>query len=166
MSVEGQQIVSTLGADGKLVVELVPESLPDPTGHEVLIRVEAAPINPSDLALLFGPADLEHADYSLGRIVAAMPEPAIRAMQARIGQPMPVGNEGAGTVIAAGDAPEAQALLGKRVAAVPGGMYATHRIADARMCMALSGDLPIELGAASYVNPLTALGFVETMRAE
>ncbi|HSG33236.1 MAG TPA: NADH oxidase, partial [Sphingomonadaceae bacterium] len=96
----------------------------------------------------------------------AMPEPAIRAMQARIGQPMPVGNEGAGPVIAAGDAPEAQDLLGKRVAAVPGGMFATHQIADARMCMALPDDLPIELGAASYVNPLTALGFVETMRAE
>src|SRR5690606_23611428 len=84
----------------------------------------------------------------------------------RIGQTMPVGNEGAGTVIAAGDAPEAQALMGKRVACAPGRAYAEHVIADARMCTPLPDELPIELGAASFVNPLTALGFVETMRAE
>ena len=166
MGIEGQRITSTLHEDGRLVVECVPVAIPDPTGSEVLVKVEAAPINPSDLAMLFGPADLEHADYSDGRVVAQMPAPAVRAMQARIGTPMPVGNEGAGTVIAAGDAPEAQALLGRRVACVPGGMYATHRIAFAQMCMPLPDDLPIELGAASYVNPLTALGFVETMRAE
>jgi NADPH:quinone reductase-like Zn-dependent oxidoreductase len=166
MTTEGQRIVSTLQQDGKLVVECVPATIPEPSGSEVLVRVEAAPINPSDLAMLFGPADLENAEYSTGRIIARMPEPAVRAMKGRIGIPMPVGNEGAGTVIAAGDAPEAQALLGKRVACVPGGMYATHRIAFAQMCMPLPDDLPIELGAASYVNPLTALGFVETMRAE
>ena len=161
-----RQITSTLREDGKLVVELAETELPEPAGSQVLIRVEAAPINPSDLGLLFGPADLSQASFEEGRITCPMPEVAMRAMAARVGQTMPVGNEGAGTVVAAGDSPEAQALIGKRVACVPGGMYAEHVIADARMCMPLPADLPIELGAASFVNPLTALGFVETMRAE
>jgi NADPH2:quinone reductase len=166
MTTHSRHIVSTLAADGTLTIELVPEELPDPTGHEVLLEVEAAPVNPSDLILLFSLADLENAEFSDGKIVAKMPEAAARAMAGRVGQAMPVGNEGAGRVIAAGSAPEAQALVGQRVACVPGGMYATHRIADARMCLPLPDDLPIELGAASFVNPLTALGFVETMRAE
>jgi NADPH2:quinone reductase len=166
MSTSGRQVVSTLASDGMLTVEIVPEELPSPRGYEVLLEVEAAPINPSDLALLFGPADLANAQYSPGKIVAPMPEPAMRALAARVGQRLPVGNEGAGTVIAAGDEPAAQALVGKRVASVPGGMFATHRLADARMCLELPADLPVEFGAASYVNPLTALGFVETMRKE
>jgi len=162
MTTQGQQIVSTLNENGTLTVEVAEEMLPQPQGYEVLVRVEAAPINPSDLALLFGPADLANAEYSEGRIVAPMPPAAMRAMAGRIGQRLPVGNEGAGTVIAAGE--NARDLLNKRVACVPGGMFATHRLADARMCMELPDGLPIELGAASYVNPLTALGFVETMR--
>jgi len=166
MSTMGRQVVSTLASDGLLTVEIVPEELAPPRAHEVLVEVEASPINPSDLALLFGPADLANADYSHGKVVAQMPEAAMRFLAGRIGQRLPVGNEGAGTVIAAGDDPLAQALLGKRVACVPGGMFATHRLADARMCMELPEGLPIELGAASYVNPLTALGFVETMRKE
>jgi NADPH2:quinone reductase len=166
MTTHSRQIVSTLGTDGKLTVEIVAEELADPNGHEVLLKVEAAPVNPSDLILLFGAADLENAEYSKGRLIAAMPEMAQRAMAGRIGQKMPVGNEGAGTVVAAGSAPEAQALLGKRVACVPGGMYAEYRLADAHMCLPLPDGVPIEFGAASYVNPLTALGFVETMRAE
>lgn len=162
-----QHITSTLNQDGTLVVELTETELPEPTGSEVLIRVEAAPINPSDLALLFGPADLEQATFEEGhRITCPMPEAAMRAMAGRIGQAMPVGNEGAGTVIAAGDDPQAQALVGKRVACVPGGIYAEQAIADARMCMPLPDNLPLELGAASFVNPLTALGFIETMRTE
>ncbi|HEX9806465.1 MAG TPA: zinc-binding dehydrogenase [Alteraurantiacibacter sp.] len=166
MTHSSRQITSTLRDDGQLVVELAETELPEPSGSQVLIRVEAAPINPSDLGLLFGPADLEQATFEDGRIICPMPEAAMRAMAARIGQVMPVGNEGAGTVIAAGEAPGAQALIGKRVACVPGGAYAEQVIADARMCMPLPDNLPIELGAASFVNPLTALGFVETMRAE
>ena len=166
MTTQSRQIVSTLNADGTLTVELVPEEVAAPTGHQVLMRVEAAPINPSDLGLLFGPADLEHAEYSPGRIVAPMPEAAMRALAGRIGKPMPVGNEGAGTVIAAGDAAEAQALLGKRVASIPGDVFAEYRLVDSRLCLPLPDDLPIELGAASFINPLTPLGFVETMRRE
>jgi len=164
--IDGLKLLSTLGEDGRLTVELAQESLVDPQGHDVLIQVEAAPINPSDLGLLFGPADLADADYGEGRIVAQMPEPARRAMAARIGQPMAIGNEGAGTVVAAGEAPEAQALLGKRVACVPGGMFAQYRLVDARQCLTLPEGVTAEQGAAAFVNPLTALGFVETMRRE
>lgn len=160
----GLKILSTLHDDGRLVVELAEESLPPPQGYEVIVRVEAAPINPSDLGLLFGPADVENADYGDGRIVAQMPDAALRAMKARVGQAMQVGNEGAGTVIAAGDAAEAQALLGKRVTCVPGGMYAQYRLVDARSVMVLPDDATAEQGASAFVNPMTALGFVETMR--
>ena len=96
-----RQITSTLREDGKLVVELTEAELPEPAGSQVLVRIEAAPINPSDLGLLFGPADLEQATFEDGRITCPMPEAAMRAMAGRIGQTMPVGNEGAGTVIAA-----------------------------------------------------------------
>lgn len=166
MGMNGGQIVSTLGEDGVLTVEVVPKELADPRPNEVLVAVEAAPINPSDLALLFGPADLENAVYSGGKLVAPMPGAAMRAMAGRVGEAMPVGNEGAGTVIAAGESEAAQAMMGKRIAFAPGGTYATHCLADIRMCMELPHDVPVELGAASFVNPLTALGFVETMRKE
>jgi NADPH:quinone reductase len=164
--VSNRQIRSTLEADGRLIVDLADETLPDPTGHQVLVRIEGAPINPSDLGLLFGPADLENAEFTPGRIVAQMPEAAVRAMHARHGEAMPVGNEGAGTVVAAGEAPEAQALLGKVVAAVPGAMYAQYRLVDARACLVLPDGTSAEAGAAAFVNPLTALSFVDTMRRE
>ncbi len=162
----GLQLLSAIGSDNRLTVELVEQSLPAPTGHEVLVHVEAAPINPSDLALLFGPADMENARYEDGRIVAELPEAARAALAGRVGEAMPVGNEGAGTVVAAGDAAEAQALLGKRVACIPGGMFAQYRIADARQCLVLGDATTAEQGASAFVNPLTALGFVETMRRE
>jgi NADPH:quinone reductase-like Zn-dependent oxidoreductase len=164
--VANRQLVSTLETDGRLIVELRDEVLPDPTGHQVLVRIEAAPINPSDLGLLFGPADVAGAEYSPGKIVATMPEGAVRAMHARVGQTLPVGNEGAGTVIAAGDAPEAQALMGKLVAVVPGAMYAQYRLVDARAALVLPDGTTAEQGAGSFVNPLTALSFVELMRRE
>ncbi|WEK47667.1 MAG: zinc-binding dehydrogenase [Candidatus Andeanibacterium colombiense] len=166
MSVMGRQVVSTLSSDGVLTVEIVPEEIPSPSAAEVLIELSASPINPSDLALLFGPADLANAEFSPGKVIAQMPEAAVRAMAGRVGQRMPVGNEGSGTVIAAGEDPAAQALVGKRIACAAGGTYATHRLADARLCMELPDGLPVEQGAASYVNPLTVLGFVETMRKE
>ncbi|MCI4591648.1 zinc-binding dehydrogenase [Sphingobium sp. BYY-5] len=162
----GLKILSTLAEDGHLTVELVEENLPPPTGHELLIRVEATPINPSDLGLLLGPADVENADYGDGRIVATMPDSARRAMAARVGQALAVGNEGAGMVVAAGDAAQAQALLGKRVSCVPGGMFAQYRLVDARAVMALPDGASAEEGASAFVNPMTALGFVETMRRE
>ena len=164
--VSNTQLISTLESDGRLIVELREETLPEPTGHQILVRIEAAPINPSDLGLLFASADLEGAHYTPGKIVATMPEPAVRAMHARLGEALPVGNEGAGTVVAAGDAPEAQALLGKLVAVIPGAMYARYRLVDARAALVLPHGATAEQGAAAFVNPLTALSFVEAMRRE
>lgn len=161
----GKQLFTTLSADGALTVEVVETAFPSPTGNQVLVRMEAAPINPSDLALLFGQADLENADFSPGKIVAQMPEPFLSAMRARHGQRLPVGNEGAGTVVAAGDGEAAQALVGQRVACVPGHAYSEYAIADAAMCLPL-GDHSAEAGASSFVNPMTALGFAETARME
>ena len=165
-SIQGLKLLSTLGEDGRLTVELADETLPPPQNDEVLVRVEAAPINPSDLALLFASADLENAEYGEGRIVARMPDAARRALAGSVGEPMTVGNEGAGTVIDAGGSPEAQALLGKRVALISGGMFAQYRIVNARACMILPDDVTAEQGASAFVNPMTALGFVETMKRE
>jgi NADPH:quinone reductase-like Zn-dependent oxidoreductase len=160
----GNQIFSTL-ADGTLTVEVVKTQFPDPTGNQVLVKVEAAPINPSDLAILTGAADLEAAEYSDGKFVANMPEPFYSAQKARHGLRLPVGNEGAGTVVAAGESESAQALMGQRVACVPGTAYAQYAIADAHMCLPL-GQVCSEDGASAFVNPMTALGFVETARME
>lgn len=165
MSVTGKQIFSTLESDGTLTVEVAESEFPQPTGNQVLVKMEAAPINPSDLALLFGPADLENAQYSPGKVVAKMPEPFLSGSRGRFGQRMPVGNEGAGTVIATGDSEMAKALMGKRVACVPGHAFSQYAIADAAMCLPL-GDISAEEGASAFVNPMTALGFVETARRE
>ena len=156
----GKQLFSTL-ANGKLTVEVVQTDFPEPTGNQVLVQMEAAPINPSDLAILTSTADLENAEYSPGKFVADMPEPFYSAQKARHGQRLPVGNEGAGVVIAAGE--QAKALVGQRVACVPGNAYSQYCIADAGMCLPL-GDISSEDGASAFVNPMTALGFAETAR--
>jgi NADPH:quinone reductase-like Zn-dependent oxidoreductase len=160
----GKQLFSTL-ADGKLTVEIVETTFPEPTGNQVLVKMEAAPINPSDLAILTSTADLENAEYSPGKFVADMPEPFYSAQKGRHGLRLPAGNEGGGTVVAAGDNEMAQALVGQRVACVPGNAYSQYCIADAGMCLPL-GDLSSEEGAAAFVNPMTALGFAETARME
>ena len=161
----GKQLFTTLAPDGTLTVEVAETDFPAPTGNQVLVRMEAAPINPSDLALLFGPADLENAEYSSGKVVAKMAEPFNSGARGRHGQRLPVGNEGAGTVVAAGESEAAQKLMGQRVACVPGAAYAEYAIADANMCLPL-GDHSAEDGASSFVNPMTALGFAETARME
>lgn len=161
----GQQLFTTLAPDGTLTVEVADTAFPAPAGNQVLVRMEAAPINPSDLALLFGAADLENAEYSPGRVVAKMPEPFASAARARHGQRLPVGNEGAGTVVAAGEGEAARALVGQRVACVPGHAFSQYAIAEAAMCLPL-GDHSSEQGASSFVNPMTALGFAETARME
>ena len=160
----GKQLFSTL-ADGKLTVEVVDTEFAEPTGNEVLVKMEAAPINPSDLAILTGPADLENAEYSPGKFVATMPEPFYSGQVGRHGLRLPVGNEGAGMVVAAGDNEYAQSLVGQRVACVPGNAYSQYCIADAGMCLTL-GEISSEDGASAFVNPMTALGFVETAKME
>jgi NADPH:quinone reductase-like Zn-dependent oxidoreductase len=164
MVITGKQVFTTL-ADGKLTVELAQTEFAQPTGNQVLIKMEAAPINPSDLALLTAGVDLENAEYTPGRFVATMPEPIYRAQKERHGLRLPVGNEGAGVVVAAGESKAAQALLGQRVAAVPGSAYSQYCYANADWCFPL-GDISSVDGASVYVNPMTALGFVETARME
>lgn len=158
------ELRTTVSADGTLRLNLEPVTLPAPGPGQLLVRVEAAPINPSDLGLMFGPADMASLARDGEALTARIPEAAMPAMRARIGQSMPIGNEGAGTVVEAG--PDQQQLVGKRVAMLGGAMYARLRLIDAKDCLVLPDGASAEEGAALFVNPLTALGFVETMRAE
>jgi hypothetical protein len=135
-----------------------------------VVRVEATPINPSDLGLLLGPADMSTAKVSGTKaqpiITAKVPDAAMGAMAARLDESMPVGNEGAGIVIRTGSSDAAKALLGKTVAIIGGAMYAQYRTLKANECLPLpDGTTPAE-GASCFVNPLTALGMTETMRRE
>ncbi len=165
-----QQIQSTMTADGTVELALVDVDVRDPKPHEVVIRVEAAPINPSDLGPMFGPADLSTARQTgdgVGRTVTAdIPENLQRMVQGRVGMAMPMGNEGAGVVVTAGESDEAQALLGKTVATIGGAMYAEMRVAAADQCLVLPDGVTPAEGASCFVNPLTSLGMVETMRLE
>lgn len=165
MATTGKQLFTTLEADGTLTVAIEEVSFPDPTGNQVLVKMEAAPINPSDLAILVGGADLETASFSPGKFVAKMPEPANAGSKARHGLKLPAGNEGAGTVVAAGDSDSAKALVGQRVSCVPGNAYSQYCIADAAMCLPL-GDHSAEEGASGFVNPMTALGFAENAKMD
>lgn len=162
------ELRSTVQADGTLRLQLEEVVLTPPSSDEVIVRVEAAPINPSDLGLLLGPADLSSMvrDESGGRSATVLTIPADRmgGLRARLGQSLPVGNEGAGMVIAAGDG--AGNLLGKRVGLIGGGMYTQFRKLPMRSVAELPDGATAVDGAAMFVNPLTALAFVETMRGE
>ncbi|WP_048439573.1 zinc-binding dehydrogenase [Caenimonas sp. SL110] len=166
----GLQLQSLITADGLLQLSLADVPTPPPAADEVVVRVEATPINPSDIGLLFGAADMStaRASGSAARpvVTADVPERARKAMAARVGEAMPVGNEGAGVVIATGDAPAARALMGKTVGLLGGAMYSQYRTVKADQCLELpAGTTPAE-GASCFVNPLTSLGMVETMRRE
>lgn len=162
-----RQIVSTLNDNATMTIEVREASLPDPGPHQVTVALEAAPINPSDIAGLFGPAMLAEAEYTPGKIVAPVPQAAMKAQAGRIAVPTVTGIEGAGTVIATGDDPEARALMGKRVACWPtAGTHASHVIAPVSNCIAIPDSASIENASASFVNPVTALGFTGTMARE
>ena len=166
----GLQLRSLVKASGELELSLIDEPVPTPAANEVLVRVEATPINPSDIGLLLGAADIatraRAGTASHPVVTLHIPERAMKSMQGRLDQSLPVGNEGAGTVVAAGANPAAQALLGKTVALIGGGMYAQYRCLDVSQCIALAADATAADGASSFVNPLTALGMVETMRRQ
>ncbi len=170
MANSGLQLHSNVKQEGRLEITLEEVSVPDPGPGEVIVRVEAAPINPSDLGLLVGFADMTTAEVSgtTDRPVvnAEVPQALMKHMAARVDQPLPVGNEGAGIVVEAGSSDAAQALIGKTVAIIGGGMYTQYRCIEAEQCLVLpDGTTPAE-GASCFVNPLTALGMVETMRLE
>ena len=164
------QLRSYLKASGELELSLAEVAVPEPGPDDVIIRVEATPINPSDLGLLVGGADMSTAAQTGTKdrpvITAKVPAPAMRAMAARMDQSMPVGNEGAGVVVKAGSSPAAQALLGKMVAGLGGEMYSQYRMLNVAQCLPLPDGTPAKDGASCFVNPLTALSFVETMRMQ
>ncbi len=169
-STTGLQLRTLIKAAGELELSLATVETPAPRPDEVVIRIEATPINPSDIGLLFGAGDMSAARYSGTAaspvVTAPVPERAMKAMAGRLGQSLPAGNEGAGTVVAAGSSPAAQALMGKKVAVIAGAMYAQFRCVKANTCLVLPADATAADGASCYVNPLTALGFVETMKLE
>jgi NADPH2:quinone reductase len=167
---EALQLRSLVRADQTLELFLDMVPVPEPGPEEVVIRVEAAPLNPSDMGLLFGGADMAAAVASGSAdrpvVTAPIPDAAVRGLAGRVGTPMPAGNEGAGTVVAAGESATAQALLGKVVAAAGGGMYSQYRPVNVALCLELPAGATAIDGAASFVNPMTVLGMVETMRME
>jgi NADPH:quinone reductase-like Zn-dependent oxidoreductase len=165
MTLTGREMRTHIDKDGTLTLSLEEVTLGEPGDDEIIVRVEAAPINPSDLGLLIGPADLATlAASDDGALRFQVPESRLPSMSGRIGQSLPIGNEGAGTVIAAGS--NAKALEGKRVGMIGGGMYADYRRIAAKDVVPLPEGASAADGAAMFVNPLTALGFVETARRE
>ncbi|MGZ6017400.1 MAG: zinc-binding dehydrogenase [Phenylobacterium sp.] len=163
----GLQLRSLIKASGELELSLATVEVPDPAPDEIVVRVEGSPINPSDLGLLLGAADLSTLKTGPGpSLTASVPQHLMRAMAGRLDQSMPVGNEGAGTVVAAGSGAAAQALLGKLVAGIGGAMYAQYRTLKAADALPVPPGATAADGASCFVNPLTALGMVETMKRE
>lgn len=166
----GLQLRSTVKEVGRLEISLVEVEVSTPKPEEVIIRIDASPVNPSDVGLLFALADISTARVSGSPdrpvVTADIPSGLMKNLAGRLGQSLPVGNEGAGVVVAAGDSEAAQALMGKTVAVLGGAMYTQYRTMKAVQCLVLpEGTTPAE-GASCFVNPLTALGMVETMRQE
>src|ERR1700730_6461354 len=164
------ELRSLVTSQGTLELSLHDVPVPTPAANEVLVRVEASPINPSDLGLLIAGADVTTATVAgtpqRPVVTASLGAGALEGPSARVDKPLPVGNEGAGTVVAAGSSPAAQSLLGRTVGIAGGPMYTQYRVVDASACLVLPEGTTARDGASSFVNPLTALGMVETMRRE
>jgi len=166
----GLQLRSLIKKSGELEISLASVPVPEPGPDEVVVRVEASPINPSDLGLLVGAADMSTARATGTRdlhvVTARVPEAAMKAMAGRLEQSMPVGNEGAGVVIKTGSSDAAKALMGRTVAMIGGAMYSQYRCLKLAECLPLPAGITPAEGASCFVNPLTALGMTETMRRE
>ncbi len=164
------ELRSKIHGSGQLELSLAEAELPPLGDGDVLVRVEASPINPSDLGLLFGPADMTTAKLSGTAerpvVTADVPSELMAGVAARVDQSLAVGNEAGGVVIAAGASDAAQALRGKTVGLIGGGMYTQYRALSAMMCLELPDDTTPAEGASCFVNPLTSLGMVETMKRE
>lgn len=168
MSSMGLELRTRIDSSGELELSLEEVVIPEPAPDEVLIRVEASPINPSDIGLLLGPADLStlhsNGHPSRPRTTATVAPGYLAGLAARIGQSLPAGSEGAGVVVAAGS--NARALVGRVVTTQASGMYAQFRIVRTTQCLVLPEGTPAKAGASAFINPLTVLGMVETMRRE
>ncbi|BBY25698.1 zinc-binding dehydrogenase [Mycobacterium stomatepiae] len=167
---EALELRSLVTSDGTLELSLQEVPVPTPGANEVLVRVEASPINPSDLGLLIASADMTKATVTgtpeRPVVTASVGQGSLAALAARLDKSLPVGNEGAGTVVAAGSAEAAQAIIGKTVAIAGGAMYSQYRVVDAAACLVLPDGATARDGASSFVNPMTALGMTETMHRE
>ena len=163
---KSKQLKSKISAEGLLTISIDEEEIPEPKDGEVLIKVQATPINPSDLGLLVGPADITSInEIEKGKKVEMrVPENLIRSVSARFDQNLPVGNEGAGLVESAGKG--AEDLIGKTVGLAGGAMYSEYRCVSANNCLVMNEGTTAEQAASCFVNPLTALGMVETMKME
>src|SRR4051794_9573447 len=166
----GLQLRSLIKNSGELEISLASVPTPEPGPDEIVVRVEASPINPSDLGLLVGAADMTTAKASGSKdapvITAKVPDAAMKAMAGRLDESMPVGNEGAGVVVKTGSSDAAKALMGKTVAMIGGAMYSQYRWVKVGECLPLPPGTTAAEGASCFVNPLTSLGMVETMRRE
>lgn len=164
------QMISTVSDAGELRLELVEKPIPTPKENEVVIKIEATPINPSDQGVMFGMSDISAAKTSgSGKdtvLTVPVSEQGLRVMKARVGQPLAVGNEGAGTVVATGSSDLAKSLTGKTVAVMGGSMYSQYRCVEATACLPLLEGHTAKDGASCFVNPLTALSMIETMKLE
>ena len=164
-----KEIRSMVTSEGNIEISIAYVDMPIPGDDEVLIEVHAAPINPSDLGLLLSfAADLSTINVSGSgdeTITSMKIHPALMgAMKPRIDQSMPVGNEGSGVVVDAGT--NAKEFIGKTVGLAGGSMYSQYRCVPAANCLVMEeGTSPAE-AASSFVNPLTALAFIETMKME
>tara|TARA_B100000900_G_scaffold215269_1_gene182302 strand:- start:361 stop:1476 length:1116 start_codon:yes stop_codon:yes gene_type:complete len=162
------QLTSTITENATIEIGLRDIEVPKPGADEVLIEVQASPINPSDLGTLVGAGDLTsirvEGEADQTKVIMDIPESVMWAMKPRIGKPLPVGNEGSGIVSEAGE--NAKHLIGKVVSAVGGGMYAQYRVLPAMACIEMPDGIEPKDCASSFVNPLTALGMVETLKSE
>ena len=169
-SAETLQLRSLITSGGELRLSLEKVQVAPPGPDEVVVRVEASPLNPSDIGLLFGAADITSVRQMTGAngpvLIADVPPERLGTMKGRLDQALPVGNEGAGMVVLAGDSVAAQALQGRLVAVIGGAMYSQYRTIPVRDCLLLPVGTTAVDGASCFVNPLTALGMVETMRSE
>lgn len=125
-------------------LQILERPVPKPRRGQVLVKIAAAPCNPSDLLLLQG-------KYGTLKTLPTVP-----------------GWEGAGTVVAAGGGLLARWLMAKRVACAVrsdrDGTWAEYVVANADNCIPLKANLPVDQAASLIINPLTAVGMLETAR--
>ncbi|MFT7126596.1 MAG: NADPH2:quinone reductase [Pseudoalteromonas tetraodonis] len=163
---QATRLFSTVKASGTVELSLTEAPLKDCAENEIIVRVEATPINPSDLAVMFSVSDPSKLTVDNGVLSAPIAQAMQRAAASRVDVPIPCGNEGAGTVVAAGSSAAAQSMLGKTVAVMAGGMYSTFRKIKTSECIPFPEGVTAREAASSFVNPLTAQGFIGTMRLE
>ncbi|AEE23401.1 Alcohol dehydrogenase zinc-binding domain protein [Glaciecola sp. 4H-3-7+YE-5] len=163
-----KQLFTHISSDNELSVNLKEVDVPSPKSHEIVVKMQASPINPSDMWPMFGPADLSKAQLSDDKTTLTAPihKGMLGRVKSRLDQTLPIGNEGAGVVVAAGDSEKAQALIGKTVAILTGASYTQYACVPIQACIVHHDDTTPLAAASSFVNPLTALGMVETMRME